>query len=164
VNLHCKYFGLLDSVKLNISNVKKEGLVNIDTTRASDISVRIPVSLFVDRSLSVLEVLVEYLKEELHYTLHEIAVLTNRDDRTIWTVYDRAKKKRTNSKKPTLEKTEIFIPLNVLLDRALSVLEVLVEYVKEKLHLTYHEIAVLTNRDDRTIWTVYNRAKKKRGK
>jgi len=28
--------------------------------------------------------------------------------------------------------------------------------------LTYHEIAVITNRDDRTIWTVYNRAKKKR--
>ena len=36
------------------------------------------------------------------------------------------------------------------------------EYLKDKLNLTYHEIAVLLNRDDRTIWTCYNIAKKKR--
>jgi len=44
----------------------------------------------------------------------------------------------------------------------LSVLEVMVEYLKEKEGLSYHEIASLTNRDDRTIWTVYHRAKIKR--
>jgi hypothetical protein len=27
--------------------------------------------------------------------------------------------------------------------------------------MSFHEIAVLLNRDDRTIWTCYNRAKKK---
>jgi len=148
---------------LNKDLNKKEGsLYRENSQNPSGNFVRIPISLFMDRSLSVLEVLVEYLKEEMHFTFHEIAVMTNRDDRTIWTVYSRAKKKREKSPKPSLEKSEVFIPLSVLLDRALSVLEVLVEYLKEKLHLTYHEIAVLTNRNDRTIWTVYNRATKKR--
>jgi hypothetical protein len=57
----------------------------------------------------------------------------------------------------------IAIPSHILRDRSLSVLEIIVEYLKEKKKLTYHEIAVLLNRDDRTIWTCYNRAKKKRG-
>lgn len=56
--------------------------------------VGIPVSILKDRSLSALEAISEYLKETLNMNYHEIAVLMNRDDRTIWTVYDRAKKKR----------------------------------------------------------------------
>ena len=59
---------------------------------------------------------------------------------------------------------EILIPSSIFLDRTLSVLEIMVEYLKEKKGLTYHEIAVFLNRDDRTIWTCYNRALKKRGK
>ena len=74
----------------------------------------------------------------------------------------RAKKKREKAPKQKPPKAEVFIPLSVLLDRKVSVLEVIVEFLKEKLHLSYHKIAVLTNRNDRTIWTVYNRAKKKR--
>ena len=50
----------------------------------------------------------------------------------------------------------------MLTDRSLSVLEVMVEYLKEHEALSFHQIAALTNRDDRTIWTVYSRAKKKR--
>lgn len=57
-------------------------------------SVPIPSSIFHDRSLSVLEVLVAYLKDQKQLTFHEIARLLNRDDRTIWTVYTRGKKKR----------------------------------------------------------------------
>jgi len=60
--------------------------------------------------------------------------------------------------------SEIKVPLNVFTDRSLSVLEVLVEYLKEYHNLSYHDIAVLLNRDDRTIWTVYNRVSKKRKK
>jgi DNA-directed RNA polymerase specialized sigma24 family protein len=56
------------------------------------------------------------------------------------------------------------IPLRVLRDRTLAVLEAIVEYLKEEKHLKYVEIAKLLNRDQRTIWTVYNRAKKKRKK
>ena len=54
------------------------------------------------------------------------------------------------------------IPLSVVCDRDVSIFETIVEYLKETYDLTYHEIAVLLNRDDRTIWTVYKRAQKKR--
>ena len=62
------------------------------------------------------------------------------------------------------KKGNISIPSNILTDRSVSVLEAIVKYLKEKKNLTYHEIAVLLNRDDRTIWTVYQRARKKNAK
>ena len=55
------------------------------------------------------------------------------------------------------------IPLALFSLRVLSVLESLVAYIKDTYDLTYHETAVLLNRDDRTVWTVYQRAKKKGG-
>ncbi|MFC1691046.1 hypothetical protein ACFL0W_02585 [Nanoarchaeota archaeon] len=54
----------------------------------------VPTSIFKDRDVSVLEVLVEFLKEQQGLSFSEIAGLLNRDDRTIWTCYSRAKKKR----------------------------------------------------------------------
>ena len=60
-----------------------------------------------------------------------------------------------------IEKT-LDIPLRILQDRTFAVLESIVEYLKEEKDLRYFEIAELLNKDQRTIWTVYNRAKKKR--
>jgi DNA-directed RNA polymerase specialized sigma24 family protein len=56
--------------------------------------VEIPTFIFKDRSVAVLESLVEYLHDIQKMNYHEIAILLNRNDRTIWTVYHRAKKKR----------------------------------------------------------------------
>jgi len=56
--------------------------------------VDIPSFVFKDRTLSVLEVMVEYLRDNKKMRFHEIAVIINRDDRTVWTVYRRAKLKR----------------------------------------------------------------------
>ena len=53
------------------------------------------------------------------------------------------------------------IPIDVIRDRNFSIFESIVKFLKEKRSLSYHDIAVLLNRDDRTIWTVYNRARKK---
>ncbi len=53
------------------------------------------------------------------------------------------------------------IPLTVLQNRDLAILESIVEYLRDFRGLRYSEIARLLNRDSRTIWTVYNRAKKK---
>ena len=58
--------------------------------------------------------------------------------------------------------SEIKIPISVLSNRSLATLEAVVVYMKDSLNLTYHQIAELLNRDDRTIWTCYNRAAKKR--
>lgn len=59
---------------------------------------------------------------------------------------------------------DIKIPVSVLSNRSLAALEAVAEYMKDSLNLTYHEIAVLLQRDDRTIWTCYHRAKIKRKK
>ncbi len=59
-----------------------------------DTSAEIPTSIFRDRTLKPLEAIAEYLHEHEGLTFHQIARVLNRDDRTIWTVYNRAKRKR----------------------------------------------------------------------
>ena len=133
---------------------------------STDAALLIPTSIFTDRTLKVLEAVVEYLKESKGFTHHQIAALINRDDRTIWTVYHRVGLKRKSHihvEAPVAGVSDaLFFPSTVFHDRTLKVLEVVVEYLKEQKHLTYHQIAVLINRDDRTVWTVYKRAEKKR--
>ena len=67
------------------------------------------------------------------------------------------------TKKRPKTPSNIWIPSNVLRDSSISVLEAIVEFLKEKKGLTYHQIGELINRDERNVWTVYQRAKKKRG-
>ena len=64
---------------------------NIDELKAE---INIPISIFDDRRVGVLESLVSYLRDNLTLKNSEIAKLLNRDDRTIWTVYNRVKKKK----------------------------------------------------------------------
>lgn len=70
--------------------------------------------------------------------------------------------KRGRKKKEVEIPSNLAIPTSILRDRTLSVLEGIVEYLREHHDLNYHQIAKLLNRDDRTIWTVYRRAKQKR--
>ena len=56
-------------------------------------SILIPVSIFEDRRLGVLGVLVKYLRDELKLRNSEVAGLLNRDSRTVWSVYARVKSK-----------------------------------------------------------------------
>ena len=123
-------------------------------------SIYIPTHIFHDRSIAVLEAASEYLKDIKGLTYHQIAVLVGRNDRTIWTCYNRAKKKERED----FVKAEMWIdvPVEIFSDRKVAVLERLVEFLKETKGLSYHEIAILLNRNDRTVWTVYNRCKKKR--
>jgi hypothetical protein len=53
----------------------------------------VPVSIFVDRRVGVLEATVLYLRDHKGLSYHEIAKAMNRDDRTIWTAYHQGKKK-----------------------------------------------------------------------
>ena len=54
------------------------------------------------------------------------------------------------------------IPLRILRDRDVAVLESIAEYLVNEKKMKYSEIGKLLNRNQRTIWTVCNRAKKKR--
>jgi len=53
----------------------------------------IPIPIFKNRNLSILENLVIYLKDELKISVKEISFLINKNLSTIWTAYSRAKKK-----------------------------------------------------------------------
>ena len=118
----------------------------------------IPLSIF-NKKLSSLEVISKYLFENRHLSLKKISELLNRSNRNIWNSYNRSKKKFSEE---LAVKESILIPISILRNLDFTLLEIIVSYLKENLELSYHKIAVLLQRDDRTIWTVYNRVKKKK--
>jgi len=121
--------------------------------------VMIPVSIFNDK-LSSLEAIVKYLVEIVGMKNNKIALLLNRNIRTTWTTYNNANKKFP--KKISVDKKDkFFIPIEKFQNRKFSVLEVVVKYLKEDYDIGLHEIALIMQRDDSTVWTVYNRATKK---
>lgn len=122
---------------------------------------KVPISVFKNDYLSSLENIVKYLRENLLLSFRQIAELTNRNPIALAVTYRNAKKKLAD-KFVVTEIPLYSIPVSILQDRNLSVLENIVAYLKDTFGLTYHNIAVLLNRDDRTIWTVYQRAKKKK--
>ena len=113
-----------------------------------------PISIF--RNSSPLESLVKYLKDNLGLSINEIASLLNRDHRTIWITYNNASKKITELD----VSSKIVIPLEFFSERGLSILENLVSYLVDQ-NYSIVKISSLLNRDYKTIWTIYNRFKKK---
>ena len=157
---------LLESIENGIlkleenQNLSFDEILNILKKREVDRKTKtLPISIFNNISLSALEAVTKYLKENLNLNYNEIAALLSRN-------YDPIRITYWNSKKKLPGKLDISsdnnIPIDIFRNKQLSVLENLTSYLKDEMHLTYHEIAVLLKRDDRTIWTVYNRALKKR--
>ena len=122
--------------------------------------IKVPISVFHNDYLSALETIVKYLRENLLLSFKQIGSLTNRNEITLAVTYRNAKKKLET--KFVEEVSTYSIPVSILKDRKLSVLENVVSYLRDTFSLNYHKIAVLLNRNDRTIWTVYQRAKKKK--
>ncbi|MBI2541333.1 hypothetical protein HYV80_01310 [Candidatus Woesearchaeota archaeon] len=123
--------------------------------------VKVPISVFKNDYLSSLENIVKYLRENLLLSFRQIGALTNRNGIALAVTYRNAKKKMP-AKFVVEEISPYSIPVSILKDRNISVLENIAAYLKDTFGLNYHSIAVLLNRDDRTIWTVYQRAKKKK--
>ena len=136
------------------------GLVNKLLQVEAKEEVKVPLSVFNNEKLSSLETIVKYLRENLLLSFKQIGSLTNRNQVALAVSYRNAKKKL--EAKFAEEISPYSIPVSILQDRNLSVLENIASYLKDTFGLTYHKIAVLLNRDDRTIWTVYQRAKKKK--
>ena len=156
---------LLDTLEY----LKKQGLtpreiaelVNKLLKVKAEEEVSVPISVFKNEKLSSLETIVKYLRENLLLTFRQIAELTNRNQIALAVTYRNARKK-LEAKFVIQEISPYHIPVSILKDRNISVLENIAAYLKDTFGLTYHKIAVLLNRDDRTIWTVYQRAKKKK--
>ncbi len=119
--------------------------------------IKIPVSLF-ESNLSGLELISKYLIENLGFGIKSATKLTGRSKQNIWQAYRNSKKKKKD--RFVLESSKYDIPVNVLLSKY-SVLESIVVFLKEKHGLSYADIGRIINRDQRTVWTIYNRAMKK---
>ncbi|MFH1585218.1 MAG: hypothetical protein ABIB79_00440, partial [archaeon] len=120
-------------------------------------SVEIPITIF-SKELGGLEVVVKYMKENLGMTYSEIAREIGRDERTVWVAYHKAVEKQKAPIKP--KETDIELRIEVFKDRELTVLESVIMYLKKK-EMKYSEIGELLDRDQRNVWTIYSRAKKK---
>ena len=153
-------------LKLAIESLKEKykisthEILSLIEERQISKEILLPARIFETEGLSALEVICKYLKEELDFSFSKIALLLNRNSRTIWASYNNAARKR--KEKLLVKESRFFIPVSILSNRQFSVLEAIVSYLKEKFNLRYSEISVLLNRDERNIWTVYNRAMKKK--
>ena len=126
-----------------------------------------PIGLFRSNS-GPLEALVRYLKDALEYSFVQIGKLLSRDETTIWTTYHNSVKKGkmlldlemndVDYGLLRIKKEEMIVPLSVFSERKLSVLESLCLYLRENFSLSYHDIGLILDRDERTVWTVVNRA------
>jgi DNA-directed RNA polymerase specialized sigma24 family protein len=117
----------------------------------------IPVSIF-NKKLSSVELICKYLVENKNLSLAKISVLLKRSNKNIWNSYNRGKKKYPQKLE---EENSLLIPLNSIVNENFSMLENIVLYLKEIRNFSYHETALMLQRDDRTVWTVYNKIKNK---
>jgi hypothetical protein len=119
-----------------------------------------PVSI-ISKKATILESTVKFLKENRKKPLSEIAKIVGRNQRNLWQTYNKVKTKIPEAFPETPNSMQI--PFEIF-HTNLSPSEAVVSYLKEKQNLAFHEIADLLSRDNRTIWTIYARAKKKNEK
>ncbi len=144
----------------NKQSITQEALFSFILTHLPKIKneIFLPISIF-STSLTTLESIVKYLKEEKKFSLHLIAMHIGRDERNVWNMHRNANKK--HPQKFIIVQANLIIPLSIFSQKPLSAQESIVTYLKDKLHYSYHAIAILLKRNDRTIWTVYHRSGKK---
>lgn len=115
----------------------------------------IPVSIF-STNLPPLQTLVYFLHTYWDMQLKQIAQRLARDYQTIWITWKQVKGKPW--KLPVAP--DHCMLLSEFSDRRYSILECVVAHLRAK-KLRYREIGQLLQRNERTIWTVYQRWKKK---
>lgn len=152
-------FGLVKDVE-KLKNLiakleKQHGISAEKIIKLLKSEITIPITIF-RQDLTPLESVVKYLKENLGYSLREIGSLLGRNEKNIWHTY--ADVRRKFQGKLIVKETEYFIPVSIFANREVSAFEALAIYLKDFYSLSYHEIAVLLQRDDRTVWTVCHRA------
>lgn len=112
-----------------------------------------------NKNLSALETIAKYLHENIQLDFNEIALLLNRNVKTVWQAYDFARKKMPE--KLFAADAKYFFPVDIIAKRELSVLENIVLFLKKEYSLKLVKIAKLLQRDVKTIWTINKRAEKK---
>ncbi|MFH0978582.1 MAG: hypothetical protein V1837_04740 [Candidatus Woesearchaeota archaeon] len=121
----------------------------------------IPISIFSNPELGILESAVKFLKENHSMSYAAIAKALNRDQRTIWCSYHSA-----NNKEPSrlpVHKTTYLIPILVISERKFGPLEALVVFLRDNQKLRFTEISHILRRDYATIWRTYRNTRNTRG-
>jgi len=156
----------LQILKLALGEIKEkygissDEIFNLIEGKQRSKEIMVPISIFEAKGLSALEIICKYLREEFDLNYSKIALLLNRNSRTIWTSYNNAVKKR--KERLPVKESKISVAVSIFKDRKFSVLELIVSYLKDNFNLRYSEIAILLNRDERNIWAVYNHSRKKK--
>lgn len=122
-------------------------------------AMQIPISIF-NNELSSLETIVKYLHENSGMKFSDIANNLNRSVRTIYTTYQNAKDKLPKKMIPSKDEL-YFVPAEDFCDRKFSPLEIVVKHLKESYGLSIKDISKIIKRNSSTVWTVYNRGKRK---
>lgn len=119
----------------------------------------LPISIFNNNKLSCLETIVKYMRENLGLKFSTIAKLLGRNNVALANCYRITRQKLSSPLH--IKPSKFSVPCSIFKDRRLSILENMAFFLKNSYHLTFHDIAVLLNRNDRTIWTVHHRALRK---
>jgi len=119
----------------------------------------LPISVLRVSHLSGLESIVKYLRENKKLSYKDISVLLHRNPKTLAVSYAVSKRKRQESYKEFFDKDIARIPFTSFSEN-LSILESICTHLKSLGH-SYAEIGRLVGRDQRTVWTVCDRARKK---
>ena len=144
-------------INLLIQEIKKKYRISnkqISEFVESKRDIEIPITIF-SKEIGGLEVVVKFMKENLNMNYHEIAGALQRDERTIWTAYNKAIEKDKTPIK--VEDNEITISVELLRNRNFTVFEIIISSLKEQ-GMKFSEIAKLLDRDQRNIWTIYSNA------
>ena len=127
----------------------------------------IPAGIF-SPELGTLEAVTKYLRENRGMRLSRIALLLNRDARTIWGAYRSSAAKRPEpfaglpAQQSPNTHLEVEVPLEIFSNRSFGMLESAVLYLREDLSMPFTRIAALMRRDYSTVWTACARAKIKK--
>jgi len=170
--------GKLDDIELVLSLLSKDDLVRLQSRiidvlgkkfglGAADVlqlrpggefNIFVPVTVF-STVLSPSEALVKFLKDEFNLGFSVIADLLNKDASSVWSSFQRANSKVGQGFK--FGSSKLLVPVNAFKIFGLSVLECLVLHLVDVKRLKIAELSIILKKDKSTLWTAYNRAKKK---
>lgn len=150
---------ILDEVlkKLHISPYELEQYIQQKSAKTRPQS--FPIEILKTEPLSSLEAIVKYLRENENKRYKEISRLTSRNETSLPNTYKSARTKK--SERLQITNPEKTIPFYIF-SKKLSILEAICNHLYST-GLKYSEIGKLIGKDQRTIWTVCNRARKKLG-
>ena len=122
----------------------------------------IPISIFKTSTLSSLEAIVKFLRENRNLSYNRIGMLLCRNPRTLAVTYNVSRRKMQAFFDDSIDNDNSRIPFTAF-TRRLSILECICVYLKSQGN-SYAEISRMIDRDQRTVWTVCKRAEKKLSK